>query len=205
LPQIPINEIQNSPIKGLYEVIVGNDQRVFITSGADYFVAGELYQLTPEGLVNLTLAQRGSLGRAERIAAINPADKITFSPDKPKASITVFTDVDCGYCRKLHREMGSYLAAGIEVSYLAYPRAGIDSDSYHKMVSVWCADDSKDAMTRLKSGQSVASGDCENPVAEQYQLGVDFAVRGTPAIILESGELVSGYYPAAELAQKLGL
>ena len=101
--------------------------------------------------------------------------------------------------------MSSYLDAGIEVSYLAYPRAGVGSSSYNKIVKAWCAKDKNNAMTRLKTGQSVDSPSCDNPVAEQYQLAVDLGIRGTPAIILENGQLISGYQPAASLAAILGL
>jgi len=204
VPHIPLAGIKKSQLTGLYEVSFGNGERVFITQDANYFVAGDLFQVMDEGLVNLTDAQREQT-RAERIAGIDASDKITFSPEIKKASVTVFTDVDCGYCQKLHREMANYLDAGIEVNYLAYPRAGVGSSSYDKVVAAWCAEDKNAAMTRLKSGQTVESKSCENPVAEQYQLAIDLGVRGTPAIILESGQLVSGYVPAAKLTEILGL
>jgi len=204
VPQIPMVGIQQSQLAGLYEVTLGNGERVFVSEDASYFVAGDMFQLTDGGLVNLTNAKR-DLVRADLISGVDSSDKITYSPATKKASITVFTDVDCGYCQKLHREMASYLDAGIEVSYLAYPRAGVGSDSYHKIVNAWCAEDKNDAMTRLKSGQSVYSASCENPVADQYQMAIDMGIRGTPAIILESGQLVSGYRPAAELEKILGL
>jgi thiol:disulfide interchange protein DsbC len=204
VPQIPMVGIQQSPLAGLYEVALGNGERVFVSEDGNYFVAGDLFQLGENGLVNLTNAKR-DLIRADRIAAVDSSDKITYSPETKKASITVFTDVDCGYCQKLHREMANYLDAGIEVSYLAYPRAGVGSSSYDKIVKAWCAEDKNDAMTRLKSGQSVDSASCDNPVADQYKMAVDLGIRGTPAIILESGQLVSGYRPAAELEKILGL
>jgi len=204
VPQIPMVGIQQSPLAGLYEVTLGNGERVFVSEDGNYFVAGDLFQLGENGLVNLTNAKR-DLIRADRIAAVDSSDKITYSPETKKASITVFTDVDCGYCQKLHREMANYLDAGIEVSYLAYPRAGVGSSSYDKIVKAWCAEDKNDAMTRLKSGQSVDSASCDNPVADQYKMAVDLGIRGTPAIILESGQLVSGYRPAAELEEILGL
>lgn len=204
VPQIPMVGIQQSPLVGVYEVTLGNGERVFVSQDASYFVAGDMFQLSEKGLVNLTNAKR-DLVRADRIATVDSSDKITYSPKTKKASITVFTDVDCGYCQKLHREMADYLNAGIEVSYLAYPRAGVGSSSYDKIVKAWCAKDKNDAMTRLKSGQSVNSASCDNPVADQYQMAVDLGIRGTPAIILESGQLVSGYRPAAELEKILGL
>lgn len=204
VPEIPMLGIQKSELAGLYEVTMGNGERVFVSADGNYFVVGDLFQLTDEGMVNLTDAKR-NLVRADRIAAIDPEDKIIFSPETKKASITVFTDIDCGYCRKLHREMANYLAAGIEVSYLAYPRAGVGSNSYNKIVNAWCADDRKAAITSLKSGGIVETKTCENPVADQYQLAIDLGLRGTPAIILESGKLVSGYHPASKLKEILGL
>jgi len=204
VPQIPMVGIQKSQLAGLYEVTLGNDERVFVSEDAKYFVAGDLFQLGEKGLVNLTNTKR-DLIRADRIAGVDSSDKITYSPAIKKASVTVFTDVDCGYCQKLHREMANYLNAGIEVSYLAYPRAGVGSASYNKIVNAWCAEDKNDAMTRLKSGQSVDSVNCENPVADQYQMAIDMGIRGTPAIILESGQLVSGYRTSAELERILGL
>ena len=204
VPQIPMVGIKQSQLTGLYEVTLGNGERVFVTPDASYFVAGDLFQLTDKGLLNVTDGER-DLVRAERIAAITASDKISYSPKIKKTSITVFTDVDCSYCQKLHREMASYLDAGIEVNYLAYPRAGVGSSSYNKIVNAWCAKDKQDAMTRLKAGETVISESCENPVAKQYQLAVDMGISGTPAIILESGKLVSGYVPASRLAALLGL
>ncbi|MEH6357526.1 MAG: DsbC family protein [Pseudomonadales bacterium] len=204
VPQIPMTGIQKSELTGLYEVTLGNGERVFVSADAKYFVAGDLFQLTDKGLVNLTDTKR-DLVRADRIGAIDAADKITFSPETKKASVTVFTDVDCGYCQKLHREMANYLDAGIEVSYLAYPRAGVNSNSYNKIVNAWCADDRQAAMTSLKTGGIIETKTCKNPVADQYQLAVDLGVRGTPAIILESGKLVSGYVNAEKLTKILGL
>jgi thiol:disulfide interchange protein DsbC len=204
IPQIPMTGIEKSQLSGLYEVTLGNGDHLFVSADGSYFVAGDLFQLTDKGIVNLTDTRRDQV-RAELIGAVDAADKITFSPKTKRASVTVFTDVDCFYCQKLHEEMADYLNAGIEISYLAYPRAGVDSDSYNKIVDVWCADDRKAAMTSLKTGGTVETKTCENPVAEQHQLGVDLGLRGTPAIILESGQLVTGYANAAKLSEILGL
>jgi len=127
---------------------------------------------------------------------------IIFSPKngKVKHTITVFTDIDCGYCRKLHSAIDEYNELGIRVRYLAYPRAGIGSASYDKAVAVWCAKDRKKAMTQAKNNQSVNSGKCANPVAEHFEMGSKIGVRGTPALVLESGQLVPGYVPPQRLA-----
>ena len=125
---------------------------------------------------------------------------IIFSPKgETKGAVYVFTDVDCGYCQKLHQEVPQLNAAGIEVRYLAYPRAGLSTPTFDKMVSAWCADDRNAAMNALKIGANVTAKKCDNPVAAQYQLGAAMGVTGTPAIVLEDGTLIPGYKPAAQL------
>jgi thiol:disulfide interchange protein DsbC len=131
---------------------------------------------------------------------------LKFKPKgETRAVVSVFTDVDCGYCRKLHLEMADMNALGIEVRYLAFPRAGVGSPTYDKIVSAWCADDRNQALTDLKLGKDIPNRACPNPVAKQYELGHDIGVTGTPAIVLEDGRLLPGYMPAAELAGLLGL
>ena len=117
----------------------------------------------------------------------------------------MFTDIDCGYCQKLHREIPQLTAAGIQVRYLAYPRAGIPSSSYDKYQSVWCNDDQQTALTAAKAGQSVASAECENPIAETFNLGRDVGVRGTPTMVFDDGTVVPGYVQYEQLIARLGL
>ena len=125
---------------------------------------------------------------------------------KRKATISVFTDVDCDYCRKLHLEVPELNAMGVEVRYLAYPRAGVGSESYRKIVSAWCATDPNTALTALKAGKTITDNQCsDNPVADQYQLGQQMGISGTPAILLEDGRLLPGYMPAAQLAESIGI
>jgi thiol:disulfide interchange protein DsbC len=132
---------------------------------------------------------------------------IIFKPaGATKAIMNVFTDIDCGYCRKLHQEVAELNALGIEVRYLAYPRAGIPSASYDKIATAWCAQDQQQTLTKAKRGESVATAVCaDNPVAEHYALGQRIGVAGTPAIVLMDGTLIPGYQPAASFAQILGL
>ena len=124
---------------------------------------------------------------------------VVFSPEKYDHTVTVFTDIDCGYCRKLHNEMNGYHDNGIRVRYMFFPRAGVGSDSYQKAVSVWCADDRNEAMTQAKQGRPLPEKQCENPVREELLLGRLLGVNGTPAIFLESGEMIPGYVPPDKL------
>jgi thiol:disulfide interchange protein DsbC len=143
--------------------------------------------------------------RSEALSALKDADMVVFKPKDVKAKITIFTDIDCGYCRKLHQEIPRLNELGVQVAYAAFPRAGVGSSSYQKLVSVWCADSQQDAMTQAKNGQAVPAKTCANPVAAQYELGNKIGVMGTPAIILEDGRIIPGYVPADTIAKGLGL
>jgi thiol:disulfide interchange protein DsbC len=123
-----------------------------------------------------------------------------------RAFVSVFTDVDCFYCQKLHQEVPELNRRGVEVRYLAYPRAGVGSDSYRKIASAWCASDKLTAMTRLKNRETIPDNVCPgNPVADQFLLGQKVGVTGTPALVLESGQLLPGFMPADALVQRLGI
>ena len=128
---------------------------------------------------------------------------IIFKPEKSLHKVSVFTDIDCGYCRKLHSEMDQYMAEGITIQYLFFPRAGKGSDSYNKAVSVWCSDDRNTALTVAKKGETPEVKTCDNPVDTHMQLGAEFEVRGTPMIVTEKGNIFPGYVPASKLAQAL--
>jgi thiol:disulfide interchange protein DsbC len=141
--------------------------------------------------------------RKELIADIDASKQITFTPPEPTHELMVFTDIDCGYCRKLHAQVEEYNQQGIAIHYMAFPRAGIGSRSYEKFVAVWCADDQRDAMTQAKLGSEPDPDQCDNPIAEQYQLGVALGVTGTPALLTASGQLIPGYVPPDQLRKRL--
>ncbi|MFT4997550.1 MAG: thiol:disulfide interchange protein DsbC [Chitinophagales bacterium] len=202
-----IESVTQSPMKGVYEATLAAGGPVFyVSADGKHMMVGDLYEVAPGGLVNLT-EQAQDIERKNLLASISKDDMIVFSPKgQVKASVTVFTDVDCGYCQKLHEEVPALNAKGIEVRYLAYPRAGIGSPSYNKIVSAWCANDQQDALTKLKRRQPIPTNICAgNPVAAQFALGGKMGVRGTPALVLESGRLLPGYMPADRLAAELGV
>jgi thiol:disulfide interchange protein DsbC len=134
---------------------------------------------------------------------MDESQMIVFPAKNEKHKVTVFTDIDCPYCVKLHRDMKDYNSEGITMRYMAYPRAGIGSNSYKKIVNVWCSDDKAKAMTDAKEGNKIANKSCDNPVAQQYQLGQALGVQGTPAIFLEDGTSLPGYVPPKRLAEVL--
>ncbi|MCP5431433.1 MAG: DsbC family protein [Chromatiaceae bacterium] len=199
LPGLQPDEIRSTPIANLYEVTFGT-RLVYLTADGRYLVQGKLIDL--ETRAEITEARLGEL-KVAALAKIDESQMVIYGPDDAKYQITVFTDIDCGYCRKLHSEMEQYNAQGIRIRYLFYPRAGIPSPSYDKAVSVWCADDRKAAMDKAKAGGDVAARTCENPVAEQYALGQTMRIQGTPALILDDGEILPGYVPADKLRRAL--
>ncbi|MDK1024253.1 MAG: thioredoxin fold domain-containing protein [Gammaproteobacteria bacterium] len=203
-PDMQIETIADSPIKGMYEVGLAGGHVLHITQDGIFFIAGDLYQVTESELINLTEFERNDR-RKELLAAIDESEMLIFSPENPQKTVTVFTDFDCSYCRKLHQEVPELNKLGIAIRYLAYPRAGVPSASYDKMVSAWCAEDPNSALTQAKLGRAIPQKTCANPVARHYRLGEDFGVTGTPALIFEDGQLVPGYMPATALAARLGI
>jgi thiol:disulfide interchange protein DsbC len=141
--------------------------------------------------------------RREIIASVDSTKQISFSPEEPVHELMVFTDIDCGYCRKLHAQVAEYNEHGIAINYMAFPRAGIGSRSYEKAVAVWCAEDPQEALTQAKLGADPDPDQCDNPIAEQYQLGMELGVTGTPALLTHNGQLIPGYVPPEQLRQRL--
>ncbi len=198
-PGTPADKINPSPVEGIFEVMIG-PKVVYVSGDGRFLLRGDIIDL--ETQKNLT-EPRQNEAQAAAVAAVGEDNMIIFGDKGAKHEITVFTDIDCGYCRKLHDEMEAYNEEGIRVRYLFFPRAGINSDSYNKAVSVWCADDRNKAMTMAKSGQEVESKRCENPVQEHMALGQVLSVRGTPALVLEDGRMLPGYVPAKRLVNYL--
>lgn len=200
-PNIPIENVASTPIPGIYALELAGGTVFYGTEDGRYLFAGDLYRLGQDDLVNLAEAGRAEK-RKQLMDQVDIADMVVFSPKGPTRSVVnVFTDVDCGYCQKLHQEVPQLNDMGVEIRYLAYPRAGIGSRSYQKIVSAWCSADPNTALTRLKARQSIPDATCPNPVADQYELGRQMGVSGTPAIVLEDGTLLPGYMPADKLAE----
>ena len=199
LPGLEPDTVRQSPVPELFEITFG-PRIVYITSDGRYLVQGKLVDL--ETRTEITDERLSQLKQAA-LESIGADQMISYSPDKPKHTVSIFTDIDCGFCRQLHAEMEQYNKQGIAVRYLFYPRAGIGSDSYKKAVSVWCADDRQTAMDSAKAGNAVPEKSCENPVEAHYELGQEMRVQGTPAIVLADGEVVPGYVPADKLRRAL--
>lgn len=205
-PDLLVKDVETSALPGFYEVNLAEGTVLFVNEDATYFITGDLYRIEENQFVNVS-EERRSASRRDLLAAIDVSEMLVFSPPAgmKKTFVTVFTDIDCGYCRKLHKEVPELNRLGIEVRYLAYPRAGVNSKSYDKYVSAWCADNPKLALTKAKLGQELEEKTCENPVAAQYAIGNLIGVSGTPAIVFDDGTLLPGYLPAEKLASRLGI
>jgi thiol:disulfide interchange protein DsbC len=203
---LTIESVTTSEMPGVLAVQFANGPLVYASEDGSHFVVGDMFRVEAEGYVNLA-DQRRDGERKAKIDALDPGDLIVFSPaGEPRGSITVFTDVTCFYCQKLHKEVPELNKRGVEVRYLAYPRAGLDSPGFRQLASAWCADDPQATLTKLKNKQSVPENVCaDNPIASQYQLGQTLGVRGTPAIVTASGQMIPGYQSADDLMVTLGL
>lgn len=199
LPNMTLEKVTLSPIPGLYEVTVG-PRLFYVSADGRYLIQGNMLDLdTREDITESKMA----LAKKAALAKFSESKMIIFSPDKPKHAVTVFTDIDCGYCRKLHNEIDSYLKEGISIRYLLFPRAGVGSPSYDKAVSVWCATNRKQSLTDAKAGKDIPSRKCDNPINEHLQLGELMGVTGTPSIVLEDGHLLPGYVSADRMSAYL--
>lgn len=197
-PEIRPEQIAASPIQGLYEVRIGS-KIAYVSADGRYLLQGEIIELSTDQ--NLTESRREGV-RRDVLAGVSEAGMVVFSPPKPTTTITVFTDIDCGYCRKLHKQVAAYNAKGIRVRYMFFPRSGPGTESWAKAEQVACAKDRRTALTRAKLGEKLGDQPCQpNPVAEHYNIGRDFGLQGTPAIVLESGELIGGYLDPVELSK----
>jgi thiol:disulfide interchange protein DsbC len=199
LPGLQPDSIRPTPVEGLYELVFGT-RIIYITADGRFLVQGKLVDLETRSEIT---EERLSALRVDAVEAVGEDNMVVFGPADARHTITVFTDIDCGYCRKLHAEMDDYNRLGIRVRYLFYPRAGVGSESYDKAVSVWCADDRNAAMDQAKAGREMPRRNCETPVGEHYALGQEFRIQGTPALVLEDGEVLPGYVPADKLAKAL--
>lgn len=198
--EIESQHVTPSPVAGWYTVSKGAIV-AYISADGRYLLQGDLIDL--EMQTNLSEEARNE-SRIEMMSAVPREGMIIFSPKEVRFSVSVFTDIDCTYCRRLHSQIGEYLAQGIEVKYLLYPRNGPASDSWVKAEQVWCADDRNEALTLAKLDKAFETHSCDSSaVSRQYAIGQDVGLRGTPAIVLEDGSLISGYLPAAQLAEAL--
>lgn len=190
--------VANAPVPGLLQVFT--DRGLFFASAdGQYLIQGEVFDLKNKVHVNEEVMKPMRQAGVKQMSA----SAIEFKAKNEKFAVTVFTDTDCGYCRKLHSEMQDYLDAGITVRYLAYPRGGENSQTFSTLESIWCSKDQQGAMNKAKSGSEVSVAKCQNTVAAQYHLGQSFGISGTPALVLPDGTLIPGYQPAAALAAAL--
>jgi thiol:disulfide interchange protein DsbC len=193
-------DVRPSPIDGLYEVRSGAEVGYVSTDGR-FYVDGDVFDM--DSRHNLTEDTRKK-GRLALLAATRDEDAIVFAPaGAARHTVTVFTDVDCVHCRRMHSEIAELNRLGIRVRYLMFPRGGPGSDSWRKAEAVWCSADREDALTRAKRGEKVESGKCATPVAAQYELGRQMGISGTPGIVTDSGEFLAGYASAAYLSAYL--
>jgi thiol:disulfide interchange protein DsbC len=205
VPNASIDSIRPAPMQGFYQVIASG-HLVYVSSDGKYMLNGDLIDLGKKK--NITEDGWADFRKAE-LAKVPEADRIVFAPPNPRYRVTVFTDVNCAYCRQLHEHMADFNKAGIAVEYIAWPREGVINEAgrttptYNEMVSVWCASDRKAAFTSAKQGKAPKATNCPNPVKDEFELGVKLGVSGTPTIIAADGSMIGGYVTPDQLLQAL--
>lgn len=201
MPDMELQSLTELGDSGLYEAVI-SDRIYYFTTDGKYLIQGNVLSL--ESRENLT--QKRELGiKSDILSRQNPEDLIIFAPEKTDYMLTVFTDVDCAYCRKLHEEVEEYNELGIGIRYMAFPRAGVESESAKKLVEVWCAKDPQQAMTDAKAERELKDAKIckDNPVIAHFETGQRLGVEGTPALFLENGQMLPGYVPPERLRQVL--
>jgi thiol:disulfide interchange protein DsbC len=197
--RLAIDHVGPSPLPGFVEIVTGG-QVVYVSDDGKYLVQGTMYDIAAKKDVGEAALAKV---RSDLIRTIPESDRIVFAAPNPKHTVVVFTDVECGYCRKFHSQIADYNKAGITVEYVAFPRAGIGSPDYDKMVSVWCATDRKKALTDAKNDRPVPGKTCTNPISAEYNLGQRVGLEGTPMILSEDGAVLGGYLPPDQLQSSL--
>jgi thiol:disulfide interchange protein DsbC len=191
--------LASTPIDGLVQVTLGT-QVFFVTEDGQFLIEGKLVNLDTRDDLS-ELAKRDI--RVQLLEGFDRSTLISYGPEDAEFELLVFTDTDCGYCRRLHGMIEDYNELGIKVSYAAYPRAGIGSSTYSDLVSVWCSSQPEHAMDRAQAGQSIQPRQCDAPVGAHYELGRQLGLGGTPTVIMPSGEMILGIVQPADLRDRL--
>ena len=203
-----IQQISRDEDLGMFRLVMDNLDEYFVTFDGKYLITGDRYLIEQGKNTETRVTNLSSLEKQKRqlgvIKQMDTKQLVVFpAQGKTKGWVLVFTDIDCGYCRTFHRQIGEVTKLGIEVRYAAFPRSGIGTDSYRKAVEVWCAPDQLQAMTDAKNGKKVKAEQCPNPVEDHYAIGLRAGVRGTPTIFTSNDKVIPGYVPAARLAETL--
>lgn len=199
MPSIKPDLVSPSEVKGMYEVMVGTNI-FYMSEDGKYIIQGKMIDLESRRDIS---EQKVANARLKVLEKVGKDQMIEFKPKDSKYKVMVFTDIDCGYCRKLHSEIDQYMSEGITIQYLFFPRAGKGSDSYKKAISVWCSEDRNEALTKAKKGETPEEKNCENPVDAHMALGNELGVGGTPMLVTEKGTVFPGYMPAKNLSSAL--
>ncbi len=196
---IQVERISKSKIDGLYTINIRDSRPFYVDSAGEWLIQGTLYAMSPNGLVDTYLV--------DKLNNVKDSQTIIFpATGQEKTQITVFTDIDCGYCRQFHREVPQLNKNGVSVRYLAFPRAGVGSESYRKIETAWCAENTRKALTTFKSGGHINYTTCpQSPIKQHLQLVRQLELRGTPAVFTAKGEHIGGYRSASDILKVLNL
>lgn len=199
VPDAKIDSIADSTLPGFYEVVLGS-QIIYVSADGKFLLTGSVWDIANKR--DLTDARKSQMRKAV-LDTLGDDKRIAYPAKEPKHTVTVFTDIDCGYCRRLHQQMAEYNKLGISIEYLFFPRSGKTGESYDKAVAVWCAADRAEALTKSKAGEKLEAKTCANPIAEEFDLGMKVGVTGTPMVIAEDGTQIGGYLEPEKMLTRL--
>lgn len=201
--ELTIISFNKSELENFYEVELSDGTYFYLDREVQHIFLGDLFRIEDKQLVNLSYVRE----KEKIINLIENIDRgklITFEPDEKKYEVFVFTDVDCGFCRKFHSQISNYLEKGIEINYLSFPREGLQSETANKLMTAWCSEDQKKVLTELKLGKSVPYKICDsNPIQDHYNLAKQFGISGTPTFITGNGFNIPGLIEVDELIEYL--
>lgn len=198
-PRATVQTIVPEPFGGLYQVVT-QGQVLYMTGNGRYVIHGEAFDV-----IARTSFNRRTMSRLRRtaISKLSPDQMIRFAPAHPKYTVTVFADIDCPYCKAFHAKIKEINRLGIAVDYLFWPRSGLGTPSAQKAVDIWCAADRKAALTHAFEGDLPRHASCKSPIAQDYNLGIDLGVNGTPIIMANDGTVLGGYLDPGALLDRV--
>ena len=200
LPNFPkIDEVNKSPVAGLFEVRLGTDI-VYTDEAGNFLIQGAL--IDTRSKVDLTQARIDKLTAID-FASLPLKDAVLVRQGSGARKVVVFADPNCGYCKKLERDL--LALKDVSIYTFLYPILGPDSTS--KSRDIWCAKEpAKVWRAWMVDGQTPAkvTGTCDAAALERNtEMGKKYKVQGTPALVFEDGTRAPGAIPAAQIETRL--
>jgi thiol:disulfide interchange protein DsbC len=192
----PFTEVRATPISGIYEVLMGKDIAYTDATGR-YFMFGNVMDMQTQR--NLTQERRSEINKVD-VSTLKLGDAIKTVKGDGKRVLYVFSDPECGYCKRLEPTLQQL--NNVTIYTFLFPILGEKSNKSAK--SVWCAADRNKAWGdyMLRSGP-LLQAECETPIQRNVALGTSLGITGTPTLISGSGRMQPGAIPLEKIEELL--